>query len=145
MEKVRKLIVFILIGLGVLSSIYTFLLFGGDQSADSLTGMFVDHLYVIVIAVFVFSVLIVFLVSLSKAFSDVDSLKKSCLFIVLFASVMGVATLLASDEPVRFLGVPPSSKFDSKISGIGIIMFYILFSGAVVVLLASSFSKLVKR
>ena len=144
MKVFHKILLAILAGLGLFSSVYVFILFGLDQSEGGITQI-VDHLYIIVSVVLVLAVLLSLLLSLFRLFSDGKAFKTSLIFLLLFGVVLLVSYVLASDEPVRFIGSPPSSMLEAKISGMGIIAFYILFILSILSLMIASFSRVARR
>ena len=145
MDKLRKFFLFVLIALGLMSSVYVFILFGMDQSEMDTIALMVDHLYIIVLVVLVLAVFLSLVLSLINLMSDAKVFKKSLVFLILFSVIVLISYALASDEPVRFIGSPPSSPVEAKISGMGIITFYILFLVSILSLMVASFSRVVKK
>ncbi len=142
---------FILI-IGVLCAFFLgkILYLGEDIISESIEiqDSVVNPLYTLVLAMLALSTILVLIFSLvqviSGCISDTNQLKKMAVFIIGGLIVYLVSYSLASDEIITFLNGDSSTAIESKWTGTGLYMFYILGSLALLSLVSAGVLKIFK-
>ena len=137
--KISKIFLFVIGGLVIM---YMALIMSGslekhisEDGVKTFTGSVVDyssHLIILVSAILLLAILIVTIFSLINSFSNVKKLRESFLKIILPSIIVFIfAYTMADDTPIQFVNKTFSGVGETKWTGVGLIIFYVIMSTSI--------------
>lgn len=145
---IHKIFKIVAIIIGVVATFLVFRLFFYDNEEVAMAqDVLVNPTYALVFISLLLTTVVAIIGAIVKFILNAN--KKQVInlgiFLGTFVIIYIVSTAISSDTPVKFIGSDPSSRFDSKLAGIGLYMFYIMFALCIVTLVLTSIAKLFRR